>query len=135
MRESSERAFQTYNRTLKTFNAFKYLGRVLTAACDDWPAVVGKPRKAWKSWVRLTRILGGEGAYLKVLGIFFKAVVQAVLLFGSEMWVLTPRMGRALGSFQHGVARRITGRQPKKQDVGGWEYPLPEAAMGEAGFE
>ena len=35
---------------------------------------------------------------------FLKAVVQAVLLFGSDIWVLTPRMERALGNFQHRVA-------------------------------
>ena len=50
---------------------------------------------------------------------FFKAVVHAVMLFGSEMWVLTPRMGQALGSFQHGVARRIMERQPKNQEEEG----------------
>ena len=29
-------------------------------------------------------------------GTFFKAVVQQVLLFGAETWVLTPRIERAL---------------------------------------
>ena len=28
---------------------------------------------------------------------FFKSVVQAVLLFGAETWVVTPRMVRFLG--------------------------------------
>ena len=44
-------------------------------------------------------------------------------------------MGRAMGSFQHGVARRITGRQPRKRNEGGWEYPPLAAEMEEAGFE
>ena len=66
---------------------------------------------------------------------FSKAVVHVVLLFGSNMWVMTPRMGRALGSFQHGVARRITGRQPKKREEGGWKYPPLAAFKEEAGFE
>ena len=30
---------------------------------------------------------------------FFKSVVQAVLLFGSEAWVVAPHMGRALVGF------------------------------------
>ena len=38
---------------------------------------------------------GGGGA--AVSGLFFKSVVQAVLLFGSETWVVTPRMGSSLG--------------------------------------
>ena len=66
---------------------------------------------------------------------FFKALVQAVLIFGSETWVLTPRMGRALGIFQHRVARRITGRHTKRQDEGGWEYTRLLAVIEEVGFE
>ena len=58
-----------------------------------------------------------------------------VLLFGSETLVMIPRMGRSLGSFQHRVARRITRRQPKKREDGGWDYPPTETAMEEAGFE
>ena len=42
------------------------------------------------------RILIQEEADLKVLGHFFKAVVQKVLMFRAERWVLTPSMERAL---------------------------------------
>ena len=45
-------------------------------------------------------------------------VTQAVLLFGAETWVLTPRMERALDSFQNRVARRLTGGQPRIQGMG-----------------
>ena len=51
-----------------------------------------------------------EGGGSKGVGEFFKAVTQAVLLFGAETWVLTPRMERSLSSFQHRVAQRINGR-------------------------
>ena len=34
---------------------------------------------------------------MQVLGTFFKSVVQVILLFGYETWVLTPRMGQTLG--------------------------------------
>ena len=66
---------------------------------------------------------------------FSKAVVQAVLLFELETWVLTPCTVRALGSFQHGVARRIMGRELKRREEEGCEYPPMVAAMEEAGFE
>ena len=56
-------------------------------------------------------------------GQFFKAVTQAVLFFGAETWVLTPRMERALGSFQHRFARRLTNRQLRRRVGGSWEYP------------
>ena len=68
-------------------------------------------------------------------GTLFKAVVQAVLLFGSETWVLSPCMGRTLGGFQHWVVRLLTGKQPWRLTDGRWEYPPLEEAMREAGLE
>ena len=62
---------------------------------------------------------GLGGCQLKGLGVFFKALVQAVLIFGLERWAMTLRMGRSLGSFQHMVARRITGRQTKQREEKG----------------
>ena len=76
----------------------------------------------------------GGGRY-KGVGEFFKAVTQAVLLFGVETWVLTPRMERALSSFQQRVVQWINGRQPRRWGDGSWEYPSLEEAMVEAGFE
>ena len=92
---------------------FTYLGRVMTAGDDDWLAVAGNLTKARRSWGRLQRILGREGATARISGAFFKAVVQQVLLFGAEIWVVTPRMERALSGFLHGAARRLTGRHSR----------------------
>ena len=63
----------------------------------------------------MTRILSWEGVDPKVSGLFFKAVVQALLLFGTEMWVPTPGMERDLRSFQHRVARRLTERHLRQR--------------------
>ena len=76
---------------------------MLTAEDEDWLEVEGNFRKARKSWVQMTRILIWEGVYLKVLGLLFKVVVQAVLLFGAETWFLTLPMEWALRSLQHRV--------------------------------
>ena len=70
MRESAERAFQAYGRPLETVTYFKYLGWVLAAADDDWPAVVGNLWKARKSWARLMSIMGRKGAIPGVSGMF-----------------------------------------------------------------
>ena len=86
----------------------------MKAGDDDWPAVVGNLVKARKIWARLSRSLSLEGAEKRVSGNLFKAVVQAVILFGAETWVLTPRIEQSLESFLHGAARRITGRQPRR---------------------
>ena len=75
-----------------------------------------------KSWGRLSRILSQEGADKRVSGNFYKAVVQAVLMFRAETWVLTPRIEKVLESFMHGAARRITGKQPWIWGGGKWTY-------------
>ena len=67
-------------------------------------------------------------------GNFFKAVVQQVLLFGTETWVVSLMMERALSAFIHGALRRLTGRQPWKGRDGKWYYPSLEGAMKEAGL-
>ena len=56
-------------------------------------------------------------------------------MFGAETWVLTPRMERALDSFQYRVARQITRRHPIRQVERGWEYTTLEAAREEEDFE
>ena len=53
-----------------------------------------------KVWIRMLRILSREGATPMVSGLFFKAVIQTVLLFGEETLVVIPRMGKAMGEFQ-----------------------------------
>ena len=90
--------------------------------------------KARKSWGRLQGILCREGATKRVSGNFFKAVVQQVLLFGAEIWVVSPIMERALSVFIHGEARRLTGKQPLKGRDGKWHYPSLEGVMKEAGL-
>ena len=104
LRESLGSAFQAYGKPLGNVAAFKYLGRVMTAGYDDWMEVVGKLQKVRKTWGRMSSILIQEGAYPKVLGHFFKAVVQAVFLWGAETWLLTPRVERDLCKFQHKFA-------------------------------
>ena len=91
---------------------------MLTSGDDEFLAVVNNLGKARKSWGRLSWILIREGADPKVSGHFYEAVSQAVFLFGAETCVLTPRMERAVDSFQHRVVRRLTGRNPRRW--GGW---------------
>ena len=57
-----------------------------------------------------------------------------MLLFGAETWVVTPKMERSLSGFLHGAARRITGRQARREKDVDWHYPSLEWAMQEAGL-
>ena len=54
-------------------------------------------------------------------------MVQTVFIFGSETWVVTPRMGRALRRFQDQVSRLLTERLL-------W-YTSVAMARDEAGFQ
>ena len=62
------------------------------------------------------------------------ALVQAVLLFGSDTWVLNPRLEKALSGFHHQAARRMAGMGPKRQPDGTWVYPPIGAALAMVGL-
>ena len=61
--------------------SFKYLGRVILVAYDDWMTVVLNVVKARPVWWRMSKILSWEGARPRISGFFFKLVIQSVLLF------------------------------------------------------
>ena len=86
-------------------NSLQYLARVISTEYNNPPAVVRNLSRTRLVWKRMTRISSKEGAEPRVSGLFLKAVVQTVLLFGSETWVVTPRTGRALGILQEQVER------------------------------
>ena len=121
MRTSTEKDFQAYGWPLTSVSLYKYLAKITLALNDDWPVVAGNLMKARNIWARLSRILGREWSNPQVTGMLFKAVVQVVLLFRLEMWVVTPHMGQALGGLQHRVARWITTRQPCRIIGVSWE--------------
>ena len=100
-----------YGRPIAPVSSFKYLGIILSVLDDDWTVVVRNIRWAHRKWAWLMRALGREGVYAWALGMFYIALVQAVLLYGSEAWVMYPHIGRNLDSFHHRVDLRLTGNQ------------------------
>ena len=133
-RGNLERVFSAYGQPMEAVTDFRYLGRLLSATDDDWPAVAGNIKKARKSWGRLAWVLGREGADPKASRTFYTTMTQQVLLFGAEMWVLTKNMESALDAFQGRVARKLTGRQPWCGRDGVWFYPSLTGAMKEVGI-
>ena len=61
-------------------------------------------------------------------------MTQQVLLFGAESWVLTGKMEAALDAFQGRVARRLTGRMPRRGRDGKWKYLPLAGAIKDAGI-
>ena len=82
--------------------------------------MVGYLSKARKKLAWLSRILVREGGNVRVSGTFFKAVIQAILIFGSKTWEMIPPMVLTLGVFQHRVAQRIMGKQPPRIQERSW---------------
>ena len=107
-----------YRTPLTAVSSFRYLGRALLSTDNNWPAVEWNLWRARGKWGWLTKILGREGSYKRTAGRLYVAVVQAVLLFGSETWVLTPRLEKALEGFHHRASRRMAGMVPKRQPDG-----------------
>ena len=71
----------------------------------------------------VARVLERTGAMVRDQGDMDKAVVQLVLLYGSERWVVTGGILKVLDGFHHREARRITGVTEKRGASGYWEYP------------
>ena len=63
------------------------------------------------------------------------AVVQAVLLFGSEMWVMNPRLEKSLEDFHHRSVQRMTVMVPRRQRDGTWVDPPIGAALETVGLD
>jgi hypothetical protein len=101
-RKAREVTFTIYGQSLRNVETFKYLGR---------PAVFRNISLARQKWARCSRILARDGPTATVSGMFFRVIVQTVLLFRSEMWVVTPTLLQSLESFHHAIARRISGKR------------------------
>ena len=114
---------------------FKYLGRIISSYDDNWPVVVANLQKELNNWAWISHILGREGADANTLGIFYKTVVQSWLLFGSEIWVMTPCIGSTLGVFHHLVSLRRMVKQPRRGADRRLRYPPMTEAVVEAPLE
>ena len=101
---------------------FKYLGRVLSFDDNDTPAIRRNIKRARQVWGRISKVIAKDSVPAPVAGMFYQAVVAAVLLYGSETWVTPPHELRALEGFHVEAARRITGMRPTKRGET-WVYP------------
>ena len=92
-----ETEFFVYGQPLANVGAFKCIIGLFVSNYYDWPKVVVNIRKVWNKWMMKILVLGQEVSNTKTSSIFFKAVVQSVILFREEMWVVSPRILRPLG--------------------------------------
>ena len=86
---------------------FKYLGLPLDKTDDYWPAVRQNVKRARRVWGRLGKMLQREGAEIKVSEILYRAVLQALLLFGSESWVMLKTAEKTVEGAHTGFMHQI----------------------------
>ena len=63
---------------------FKYSGRSIAYNYTDVPAARRQLSRARAVWVRLRKVIEKENVPAPMTGMFYQAVVAAVLLYGSE---------------------------------------------------
>ena len=114
-KEVIDRDFSAYWRPLETATSFKYLGQVILAADNDWLAVMNNLSWARKVWSRIPGIISREGAARRVSRFFFKSVVQAVLIFGADTWLVTPPHGKGPGGVSDPGGETDDGMAPTEE--------------------
>ena len=93
---------------------FKYLGQILNQADKDWPTVLHNIRRVRKFWGRLAKLLIREGTDPIISEKFYRAVVQAGILFGLETWMLKAVMLQYFEGIYVGFLRRVTEMKYRK---------------------
>ena len=95
-----EMKFSLYNREdyilVDAVKKFQYIGTTLEETDSDWLAVNQNIRKVQAVWRRLGKLLQLEGLDKWVSALFHSAVIQEVLVFGSESWTLSDTMVRVV---------------------------------------
>ena len=107
--------YTSYGEELRCVNRFKYLGRLLSYDNSETPSIRHNLKRARAAWGRLSAIIAKEEIPPAVAGMFYQAVVAAVLFYGSESWVISAFDLRALDGFHVEAARRLTGMRPRKR--------------------
>jgi hypothetical protein len=118
-----------HGAALEQVEIFKYLGHLLAQDNDDLQGIRNQMRKARGTWARVGQVLRAENVPLRIAAKFYKAVVQAVLLYSSETWVLSTAALASLEGFHIRAAYQMAvkhkprkgpgtvGRYPKSKDV------------------
>jgi hypothetical protein len=130
-----QQSFMAYSAELERVEVFKYLGRLLAYDDNDAQAVRGNLKKTRGVWARRSRTIRAENASPRACGIFYKATVRLILLFGSETWNLSPVSLKCLEGFHLRAAWRMAGKRPKKSPDCTWTYPNLVAVLDEVGLK
>ena len=97
--QADEQVFTIDGAPTESVGSFHCLGRQEAHNDSDWGALHANLRRARCKWHTLSKLLHREGANPRIFGMFHKALVQTVLLFGCESWTMTDAMWTVLKGF------------------------------------
>ncbi len=127
--------FLVHGVALERVEVFKYLGRLLAQDDDDIQAIRAQLRKARSTWAHVGQVLRAENVPPRVAAKFYKAVVQAVLLYGSETWVLSAAAVVSLEGFHiHAAYWMAEKHKPRKGPGKRWIIPKSKDVLEECGM-
>ena len=127
--------FYAYGQELERVELFKYLGKLTSNDDKDIQAIRNNLKKARRTWARMSNVCRSENVPPKTAAIFYQAVIQSVLLFGSEAWCLTETTLKELRGFHITAAYRMAKvHRPRKDEDGVWTYPSSKDVLKEVGL-
>jgi hypothetical protein len=87
--QAQQISFDVEGMELDSVDSFRYLGCPIVTDSSDWLAVNYNLKKARGRWSQVSCIITRQHINPKTSGFFYKAVAQAVLLYGCEAWTIS----------------------------------------------
>ncbi len=91
--------FMIHGDVLERVEVYKYLRWMMAQDDEDTQAVRAQLRKVRTTWAWVGKVLRSENTSPIIAAKFYLAVVQAILLYSSEMWVISPHAMAHLEGF------------------------------------
>ena len=128
--------FTVFGEPIQNVHKFKYLGRLVTDTDDDKEAVMHNLEKANNAWRHLRRIISHEKKRnLRAAVSIYRSIVESILLYGSETWILKGNLLHRLEIFHRSCARALTEDFICSDANGVWTYPHTKDVFEKAGLE
>ncbi len=114
--------FSANREELERVEIFKFLGWLISHDDTDNQAMWSNLRKAHGCWAWVSCVLRAENPTSKTCRMFYKATVQAVLLYKTETWSLSQSSMKCLEGLHICAAWQMTGKRPEQKEYGSWMY-------------
>jgi hypothetical protein len=84
---------------LEKVEVYRYLGRLFLQDSDEVQAMRSQLPKARGMWARVGQVLRRDSAPPRTSAMFYQAILQSILLYGSKMWILSKAVMARLKGF------------------------------------